>query len=144
MSDLVAKTADALALTSRNFYENSVFKLFLSFVWSAIGLFFLGLCAASMGLHDYFYFATNDFRNIDGGLSQYATNMNNQDGLSDDLSNKYKDQEVGYGEQSCNFCLPMLPLFARICCIFLLLCVCYYDRSRISHQPRRKWVCQTL
>jgi len=81
MSDLVAKSADALPLTSRNFYENSVFKLFLSFVWSAIGLFFLGLCAAN------------------GGLSQYATNLNDQSNLPDDESKTYDNEQVGFGKQ---------------------------------------------
>jgi hypothetical protein len=46
MSDLVAKTADALPPTSRAFYENAVFKTFLSIIYGALSLFFLGLCAA--------------------------------------------------------------------------------------------------
>lgn len=79
MSDLVTKTADALPVTSRNFYENATFKLFLSMVWSAIGIFFLGLCAACKCLinlvtlgHSFLTHSLFFLWVIDGGQSQSA------------------------------------------------------------------------
>jgi len=39
---LVSKSADNLGFKSRNFYENALFKVFLSIVYAAFALFCLG------------------------------------------------------------------------------------------------------
>ncbi len=36
---------------------------------------------------------------VDGGLSQYATNLNDQNYVPDDESKKYDNEQVGFGKQ---------------------------------------------
>jgi len=79
MSDLVAKSADALPLNSRNFYENAVFKTFLSMIWAALGLCFLGLTCTN------------------GGNSRAGYYFDQISPITDDLQKEFEEEELGYG-----------------------------------------------
>ena len=79
---------------------------------------------------------------IAGGLSQRFTNLNEQDGLSDDEQADLTAQQTGYGKlSSLKLYHYVICLFLfRIRCLLLFLCLRINDRCSFPYQSRRERV----
>jgi len=65
-ASLSPKSADGLNVASRNFYENSTFKIFLSIVYFALSFFMLGLCSQAGGISRSYYYQANSLDGVPG------------------------------------------------------------------------------
>ncbi len=100
---LVGQGADFLPPSSRYFYERAIFKIFLSIVYFAVAIFFLGICAAgkfilvsSLLKSIANYFILYYFPFLAGGKSQgYMYTANATSGTFEEQANHAAS--IGYG-----------------------------------------------
>lgn len=90
---LTPKSADGLNVASRNFYENSTFKTFLSVVYFALSFLMLGLCSQAAGVSRSF-----------GILADQVSG-------SSTLEASYNDVVTGYGFASFFYFVAFALMF---------------------------------